>query len=291
MKKLIILTMLLLIGTNAFSQAVTELRPFWTRRVPRIPAGANYFVNWGVGEGRTESEATHKAWADALRKSLHELGVVGITEQDINRVATNGINAVVKFNRMKRRVIASTEPIALSANRVKIYLLIQVQRNVNKADDFYSLDTNRFRDATFEKRMRDYNAWRTGRYPFSARVFVPGMAQLHKGSTGKGLFFILGESACVGGIVAMECSRASYDSKMRSTHDAGKIRYYANKRGNCANIRNGFIAGAAILYVWNVIDGIAAKGKKNGWALGEVRMRMAPYASPQSGGFAMAINF
>lgn len=291
MKKLIILATLILISMNAFPQAVTELRPFWARQVLQTPTGANYFVNWGVGEGRTESEATNMAWADALQKSLHELGVVGITAQDINTVATNGINAVVKFNRMKRRIITSTEPITLSANRVKIYILIQVQRNVNDTDDFYSLNTSSFKDTSFNKKMKGYNAQLTGRYPFSARVFVPGMAQLHKGSTGKGLFFIIGEATCVGGIVATECIRSSYDSKIKSTHDAGKIRSYADKRDNCANVRNGFIAGAAVLYVWNVIDGIAAKGKKKGIVIGDAQLRIAPYASPQSGGIALAVRF
>lgn len=291
MKRLIFLTAFMLIGIHAFSQAVTELRPFWARQVPQTPAGANYFVNWGVGEGSTDSEATNMAWADALQKSLHELGVVGITEQDIRAVATNGIHAVVKFNRMKRRIITSTEPIALSANRVKIYILVQVQRNVNGTDDFYSLNTAGFKDASFDKQMKAYNARLTGRYPFSARVFVPGMAQLHKGSTGKGLFFILGEAACVGGIVATECMRASYDSKLKSTHDAGKIRNYADKRDNCANVRNGLIAGAAVLYVWNVIDGIAAKGKKRRVAFGDTQLHITPYATPQSGGVALALRF
>ena len=156
----------MLICMDAFPQAVTELRPFWARQVPQTPAEANYFVNWGVGEGRTETEATNMAWADALQKSLHELGVVGITAQDINAVATNGINAVVKFNRMKRRIVTSTEPIALSANRVKIYILIQVQRNVNGTDDFYSLNSASFKDTSFDKQMKGYNAQLTGRYPF-----------------------------------------------------------------------------------------------------------------------------
>ena len=43
--------------------------------------------------------------------------------------------------------------------------------------------------------------------------------------------------------------------------------------------------------VWNVIDGIAAKGKKKGIALGDAQLRMAPYASPQSGGIALALRF
>ena len=291
MKKLAFLTALMLIGMNAFSQAVTELRPFWVKQVPQIPVGANYFVNWGVGEGRTETEATNMAWADALQKSLHELGVVGITAQDINAVAMNGINAVVKFNRMKRRIVTSTEPIVLSANRVKIYILIQVQRNVNGPDDFYSLNTANFKDTSFNKKMKGYNAQLTGRYPFSARVFVPGMAQLHKGSMGKGRFFIISEAARVGGIVAPECMHDYNDTKITSPRDARKVRGLGDNRDNCANVRNGFIAGAAVLYVWNVIDGIAAKGKKKGIALGDAQLRMAPYASPQSGGIALALRF
>lgn len=273
------------------AQSSTELRPSWAYATPVPPAGANYFLSWGVGEGHDEQSATNAAWADALQKSLHELGVVGITQQDINAVATQGINAVVKFNRMKRRVVSATEPIVLGGNRMKIYILIQVQRNVNGADDFYSLNTGSFRDKNFDKRMKEYNASITGRYPFSGRVFVPGWAQLHKGSKGKGIFFILAEAACVGGIVATESMRASYESKYDSTHDVDKKRSYANKADNCANLRNGFIAGAAAVYLWNVIDGIAARGKRKAFMLGDAQLKVSPYVAPQTGGFALSLNF
>lgn len=283
MKKHLLFFALVLISVSAFSQ-----KPVWAKRLPSTPAGANYFINWGEGEGRNETEATNAAWADALYKSLHELGVVAITEQDINAVANKGIDAVVKFNRMKRRIIASTSPVSLNNGHIKIYILIQVQRNVNGADDFYSLNTAQFADHSFEREAQIANE---GRYPFSARVFVPGMAQLHKGSTGKGIFFIVAEAACVGGIVATECMRSSYASKANSTHDASKKRTYIDRRDNCANIRNGFIAGAAAVYLWNVIDGIAAKGKKRGIYLGDARLHMAPYVSPQVGGVALSLNF
>ena len=58
MKKLIILATLILISMNAFPQAVTELRPFWARQVPQTPTGANYFVNWGVGDRLFMTEFT-----------------------------------------------------------------------------------------------------------------------------------------------------------------------------------------------------------------------------------------
>ncbi len=275
----------------ANAQSSTELRPSWAYSTPVPPAGANYFLSWGVGEGYDEQSAINAAWADALQKSLHELGVVGITQQDINAVATQGINAVVKFNRMKRRVINATEPIALSGNRLKVFILIQVQRNVNGPDDLYSLNTETFRDKHFDKQLKEYNASITGRYPFSGRVFIPGWAQLHKGSKGKGIFFIVAEAACVGGIVATESMRVSYESKYDSTHDVDKKRTYANKADNCSNLRNGFIAGAAAFYLWNVIDGIAARGKRKPFMLGDAQLRISPYVAPQTGGFALSLNF
>lgn len=283
MKRYLVFFALALIGASASAQ-----KPTWAKRLPAIPAGANYFVNWGEGEGRNEVEATNAAWADALHKSLHELGVVTITEQDINTVANKGIDAVVKFNRMKRRVIASTTPVSLGNGHIKIYILIQVQRNVNGADDFYTLNTAKFGDRTFEKEAKITNE---GVYPFSARVFIPGMAQLHKGSTGKGVFFITAEVACVGGIVVAESMRSSYASKANSTSNASKKKTYISRRDNCANVRNGFIAGAAAIYLWNVIDGIAAKGKKRGITLGDAQLRMAPYVTPQVGGVALSLNF
>lgn len=293
MKQITFAMFILLFAVNmaVSAQSSTELRPSWAYATPVPPAGANYFLSWGVGEGHDEQSATNAAWADALQKSLHELGVVGITQQDINAVATQGINAVVKFNIMKRRVVSATEPIVLGGNRMKIYILIQVQRNVNGADDFYSLNTGSFRDKNFDKRLKEYNASITGRYPFSGRVFVPGWAQLHKGSKGKGIFFILAEAACVGGVVATESMRASYESKYDSTHDVDKKRSYANKADNCANLRNGFIAGAAAVYLWNVIDGIAARGKRKAFMLGDAQFKVSPYVAPQTGGFALSLNF
>lgn len=293
MKQIIFAMFVLLFATNMaiFAQSSIELRPSWAYSTPVPPAGANYFLSWGVGEGHNEQSATNAAWADALQKSLHELGVVGITQQDINAVATQGINAVIKFNIMKRRVVSATEPIVLGGNRMKIYILIQVQRDVNGADDFYSLDTGYFRDKKFDRQLKEYNASITGRYPFSGRVFIPGWAQLHKGSKGKGIFFILTEAACVGGIVATESMRASYESKYDSTHDADKKRSYANKADNCANLRNGFIAGAAAVYLWNVIDGIAARGKQKPFMLGDAQLKVSPYVAPQAGGFALSLNF
>lgn len=130
----------------------------------------------------------------------------------------------------------------------------------------------------------------TTKYPFSGRVFVPGMAQLHKGSTTKGVIFIAAEVAAVGGIVAFEGLRSSYNSKINTTKDAKKRQDYIDKTNNMQNLRNAFIAGAVAIYAWNIIDGIVAKGKKH-VEVGSVAMRFAPFATPDAVGLAMNIQF
>lgn len=130
----------------------------------------------------------------------------------------------------------------------------------------------------------------TKKYPFSARVFVPGMAQLHKGSTGKGIAFIAAEVAAIGGVVAFEGLRSSYKSKINTTKNAKSRQNYINKADNMQNLRNGFIAGAVAIYAWNIVDGIVAKGKKH-VEVGRVAMRFAPIATPEAGGLAMNVQF
>ena len=286
---------MVVVGCSAFAQPRFDSRPAWTKTVPNPPAGANYFLNWGVGGGINEQQAMNEAWADALRRSLHELGVVGITNQDIDAVARKGIDAVVSFNKMKRRIVCATNLIYSANGMVKVYILIQVQRSVHGKDDFYAVDKNICNDPDFDRALANYEKelkqWMDGDYGFSARAFVPGMAQLHKGSTGKGVFFIASEALLVGGIVVSESLRASYSSKINSTHDATDKKKYINDADNMENLRNGLIAGAAAVYIWNVIDGIVAKGKKRGIAFGNADLQIKPYATFDAGGFALVLNF
>ena len=113
----------------------------------------------------------------------------------------------------------------------------------------------------------------------------------HKGNKGKGIFFIVAEAAAIGGIVATESLRQSYKSKASSAFDTDQKRRYNSRATNCANVRNGFIVGAAAIYVWNVIDGIAARGKKQPLMVGDARLRISPYAAPQESGVLLSLNF
>ncbi len=130
----------------------------------------------------------------------------------------------------------------------------------------------------------------TEKYPFSARVFVPGMAQIYKGTVVKGIAFISGEVAMLGGVVVFECMRSSYSSKINNTHNADARLQYINKANLMSGLRNGFIAGAAAVYAWNIIDGIVAKGNKH-IMIGDASISVSPYVAPEHSGMMLTLNF
>lgn len=129
----------------------------------------------------------------------------------------------------------------------------------------------------------------TDRYSFSARVFVPGMAQIYKGSTGKGAAFITGEVLFVGGIVTTQLLCNYYTKKMPDASVDMGI-YYEKMARTCQISRNVCVGGAVALYLWNIIDGAVAKGRPYVSVDGKM-LTFSPYVSSNSSGIAFNLKF
>ena len=235
------------------------------------------------------------SWADGFREEyqnsyLKSFSAVGSTMEDARRQALQEVadersratgrqysiresNGVVTMSSSDELTVAAQVVDewheVLSNGACRVDLLVQTKKNPMYTYEPVSVTT---------------------KYPISGRVLVPGMAQLYKGSTTKGIAFIAAEVAAVGGIVAFEGLRSSYDSKINTTKDAKKRQSYIDDTNNMQNLRNAFIAGAVAIYAWNVVDGIVAKGKKH-VEVGSVAMRFAPFATPDAAGLAMDIQF
>lgn len=123
---------------------------------------------------------------------------------------------------------------------------------------------------------------KTNSYKLVGESFVPGMAQIKKGQTGKGVAFIAAEAVCVGGIIISESQRNSFISKIKDTRDPGLMKDYKDKSNTWSTARNIFIGGTVAFYVWNVIDGIVAKGKTQIVGPKGERIAFSPYYSPES---------
>ena len=192
---------------------------------------------------------------------------------------------------VERRKLATGERVIFSDGETKSQSGLTVYSQLVYEYIDYEKEIGYFLFQTLKKTNLEYERVEyTEKYPFSARVFVPGMAQIHKGSTTKGVLFISGEVLMIGGIVVAESMRSSYLSKVNSTHNSKIRQSYINKANTMQNVRNGFIAGAAAVYVWNVIDGAVAKGKKH-IMIGENQLNITPYFTPEVGGFYLSVNF
>jgi hypothetical protein len=260
MKKWIIIlaTLCLCYGTGTAQTGDTE----WPEWYKNKPASLLPNVMLASGRGYTEQEAFTKALVDAIGSSAQ----LAISQQSLTEINTGNEIMLPAINKKVKRMKVERGPSGM------FYVLIAIQKDVTMSPDF---DRQGFTDV----------------YAFSPRAFVPGMAQLHKGSKAKGIMFIVGETAFVGGIVVAESLRASYESKIGSSHNAATMQDYIDKADMCSNVRNIAIAGAAALYVWNIIDGIAAKGNLHLRLLSNANVKITPYATPLSSGLTLNVKF
>ena len=94
----------------------------------------------------------------------------------------------------------------------------------------------------------------------------------------------------IGGVVATECIRLNYAKKIGMTHNATLKNQYAQTANICQITRNVCIGGIAAVYVWNVIDGIVAKGKPHVSIDGKT-LSFMPYATIEDAGLAVNFTF
>lgn len=265
MKYTALILMLLLCAASAMAQ---QERPSWVDGY--FNDLTNSYIKTASASGFSEDEALLKAVNQVIGARSHEAGVrvnIKIDAND-NVTAAGSDNLTVKARIIDRY----TE---YSGGQYRVSILAQVAKN-----------------PTF-----DFDAVRvTDEYGFSPSVFVPGMAQLQKGSKGKGAFFIGAETAFIGAIVAAECMRSSFNSKVNTSHDVDTRRRNADSADRCATVRNVAIAGALAVYAWNVIDGIVAKGKKHIVVAHRTTLDVQPFFTSgldgnTGGGISMCLNF
>ncbi len=204
----------------------------------------------------------------AAKEAIHRRSLATGTEATVN-ISGNDVNVSSNHDVIvKARIV--DEYIHHTSNGYTVYLLVQTAKN-----------------PTFQ--YEPVNVSRE--YGFSARAFVPGMAQIHKGSVTKGSLFIAGECLFIAGIVSGQLlADDCYNKSLTEKYNADVRKAYVDKANSYLIMRNISIAGAAAVYIWNVVDGIVAKGKKH-VVVGNAALTMAPYADMNSAGLAINITF
>lgn len=131
----------------------------------------------------------------------------------------------------------------------------------------------------------------TDRYGIKGMVcsLIPGMGQLYKGSTAKGLCILGGEAILAGGIIFAENQRASYQKKMYE--NPNHMKEYNTNMDNWETTRNVCIGAAAALYVYNLVDALIAGGKKRTIVRQRHYFSLQPVADKDCNGIAFSFNF
>ena len=260
----VLITMCLLFPLSIKAQSSSDSGvPSWANGY--FKEAENSYIEVVSAEGYSIESARNKAAENVVVRRSYATGMQSKVSVKNGNIVVTGTDDLI----VKSRVIDEYVERLPASGLYRVKLLVQTAKN-----PMYKLEKVDF----------------TNRYKFSPRVFVPGMAQLHKGSTLKGYMFIGAEVLAIGGVVAFEGLRASYESKIDKTHNATARQNYINKASNMQNVRNGFIAGAVAIYVWNVIDGIVAKGKSH-VEVGPAMVNVYPYATPESAGVGFCMNF
>ena len=120
---------------------------------------------------------------------------------------------------------------------------------------------------------------------------IPGVGQMYKGSTVKGICMLAGVAACGLGALFCENQRSDYKNKMKEQPQFAQS--YNNKAKNYETARNICLGATAAVWIYNLIDAAVAKGtrkivitpaKDSYWSV-------HPVATPTSAGVSIAYNF
>lgn len=252
-----LILLIALLGCFSFSlYAKGPLKPKWLRSTPVASNNTYVFIPISVtANNLTEGRNTAIQQLTIDRNLLNTLRV----QTDIKTISntqlkdsTDGFSETTEFNMLSVTTF-SGEAFNLRAETVDYYYDSEAQT--------YSV---LFRVALSEAPVFDrINV--SSEYGFSAgwrSLVVPGWGQIFKGSPIKGGVLLGGTALFTGCIIFSETSRSNYITQTKQTHDVNLIRQYSASAQNMATFRNVCIAGAAAVYLYNIVDALAARGAK-----------------------------
>lgn len=271
MNKRILIIVLLLMGLGSFAQD----KPGWIYTKPK-PENSTYLYDMELGMGKTSKEAENDAFAKVFRFAAMQVGQA-FESNEINKALQNGTDYNVISAQYNLPINKVCEYLERNGGEWTVYILCQVAARGDITvlwSDFTQCDRQGVDNMAVLK-----------------SALVPGLGQFHKGQTGKGIGFLVGEAVSVGGIVAGQSMRHSYINKMNNTNNARLKKQYADKANMFTTVRNISIGVAAAVYVWNVLDAIISRGRDHSVRKNSTSWNLIPVVTDESVAFSVNYNF
>ncbi len=259
-RKIFALLMLLFFTMTASAQykSSERLRPKWLQKQP-APTNPTFRYETVSASASSLDAAREKCLSELISSSGLTNGVVAVsdyrTKEHISQVWNNG-----KLTEQIER--DGTTSTSATSGEMKLYVQNIAEYWTRDRSGMYYM-TKLYAKSELNTAPLFDNVELTTKY--GARglwrsAIIPGWGQFHKGANLKGGLILGGTAALAAGIVFTENQRADYVRRINQTHDVKLIRSYQTKRDHFATARNICIGAVAALYVYNLIDAIAAPG-------------------------------
>lgn len=232
--------------------------PQWIKKTPVASNGTfSYEIVHSVGE--TLENARQKCLAEILGRTGMENGLVILSgndnEETVSQTWSNGkLEETVQF-KSKSETIAKGSEFKLFIKDIDEYWIIDPGGRYRLTKLYAVSEINAeadFDDIVITSHYGARGVWRS--------ALIPGWGQMFKGSYLKGGLILGGAAAFTGGIISCENMRKDRNVKISQTHDINLIRKYSADAANLALGRNLCIGGAALVYLYGIIDAAVAPG-------------------------------
>lgn len=256
------IALLLGIAIQSSAQNSSTLKPQWIGNVPRNNYSGFYFVEVHSDMANSLSGARVSIIQD-LSAGVERTDRVSVKEiyedSSTQNYSSNGTRQYsTDYYQLKLQVDGKSQPIR--SRRIDEYWKTSF-RGWSKVFDYYALyaversgENADFSSITTTSSYGGRGLWRS--------AIIPGWGQFHKGANLKGGLILGGCAALAAGIVFTENQRSDYIRKIAQTHDVNQIKNYSTKADHFATARNICIGAAAALYLYNLIDAVAAPGAR-----------------------------
>ena len=262
-----------------FSVAAMAQKPKWVGNLPQASNSSYRFVEV-VSFGTTERDAAAEARLQlAQNEQVRQAVTVSVESGELS--TTEGDKTVDKSY---IKVMEKGKSYPLQANLVDSWVESRGADGV-RLHSLYQVAVKNNPQLDVVRTVDTYGAT-----PVVMSI-IPGLGQIYKGSTVKGIILFAGTALCAGGALFCENQRKDYRNKIVQQPKFAKE--YNDKASNYETGRNILLGATAAVWVYNLIDAAVAKGSRR-IVVDAARNRsfsLLPMATPEGTGLTLALNF
>lgn len=275
--------LMLFCGNISAQKAISDkIRPQWTKRMP-VSTNGTFCYEIITATGKTLNSARNAALAELVSNSGLQNGVVAVSDHEATETLSQKWENGKLTERIEHEGRTNTSlkgsEMVLHIKDIDEYWKMDSRGNYNITKLYARSETGITPAFDNVRKTAHYGVrglWRS--------LIIPGWGQFHKGSYAKGGIMLGGCALTAAGIIFCESMRKDCYAKTAQTHDANLLRRYSAQAANYATARNICIGAAAALYLYNLIDAVAAPGAR--------RLIITPVAySDNSLGISASLNF